>query len=401
VPAGSAPRATTSGGRRAVALEFVLIAAGAALITLAIAADQSWFDRHSLPHMFLSHQRQLIWWQSERAAAILLGLAVIWPIRHWLHERIVAGRGGEVAIQAVPMAFAILSSLIVCEFALGTAGWRGIDRWAATEEPLRRADPHLGWANLPGRGGWEDFGGRRILYYLDGAGHRIEDPARPVDPRRRSILFTGESIMLGFRLNWRETVAGRLEQATGLQSANLAVNGFSTDQSLMLLSEELPQFERPAAVVALFTPGLMERNLDDDRPHLDAMLGWHQAKPSWRLTRVLKNITLYHRAGAIDDGIAMTRAALAETVRQARARHAAALILVPVFTPEQPGERMIRQRVLDDAGLPYMQVSLDPRWRLAGDGHPDARANRAMAAAVLAGLRRQRPDLFDPSSAPR
>jgi len=99
--------------------------------------------------------------------------------------------------------------------------------------------------------------------------------------------------------------------------------------------------------------------------------------------------------------IAMTRAALAETVRQARARHAAALILVPVFTPEQPGERMIRQRVLDDAGLPYVQVSLDPRWRLAGDGHPDARANRAMAAAVLAGLRRQRPDLFDPSSAPR
>jgi hypothetical protein len=162
----------------------------------------------------------------------------------------------------------------------------------------------------------------------------------------------------------------------------------------------LPRFERPAAVVALFAPSLIERNLDDDRPHLDAALRWHPGHPGWRLARVLKTITLYHRSAAIDRAVAMTRAALTETVREARARNAAALILVPLFTPEQPGERIIRQQVLDDAGLPYVQVALDPRWRLAGDGHPDARANRAMAEAVLAALRRQRPELFDLSSTP-
>jgi hypothetical protein len=389
-----------SGRPSTILIEFLMIVAGATLIMLAIAADQSWFDRHSLPHMFLSRSRQLIWWQSERAAAILLGLSLIWPIRHWLRDRLDDRQGGEIVVQAVLIGIAILMSLVVSEVALGTAGWRGIDRWAATEEPLRRADPHLGWTNLPGRGGWDDFGGRRILYYLDAGGHRIGDPARPVDRRRRSILFTGESIMLGFRLNWSETVAGRLEQATGLQSANLAVNGYGTDQALMRLSGELSRFERPVAVVALFAPSLIERNLDDDRPHLDAALRWHPPRPSWRLARVAKNITLYHRSAAIGDAIAMTRAALAETVRQARARNAAALILVPVFTPEQPGERAIRQRVLDDAGLPYVRVMLDPRWRLAGDGHPDARANRAMAGAVLAALHRQRPDLIDLSFAP-
>jgi len=185
-----------------------------------------------------------------------------------------------------------------------------------------------------------------------------------------------------------------------MQSANLAVNGYGTDQALMRLSAELPRFRRPAAVVALFAPSLLERNLDDDRPHLDAALRWRPARPGWRLARVLKNIALYHRSTAISGAIAMTRAALRETVREARSRNAAALILVPSFTPEQPGERMIRQRVLDDAGLPYVRVPLDPRWRLAGDGHPDARANLAMARAVLAALRRQRPDLFDLSAAP-
>jgi hypothetical protein len=283
----------------------------------------------------------------------------------------------------------VLLSAAVSEAVLRTAPWRGIDRWAAREEPLRQADARLGWTNMPGRTGFEHYGGRRILYHFDAGGHRVADPARPVDYARPAILFTGESIMLGYRLNWPETAAGRIEAATGIQSANLAVNGYGTDQSFMRLEAELPRYAKPVAVVALFAPTLMERNLETDRPHLDATLAWQPASPYWRVGRVLKNAFLYRSASTIENGIATTRAALEATVRLARARGAVPLILLPRFVPEHPIERALRHRILDEAGLPYVAVPLDRRWRIAGDGHPDARANLAMARAVLAAFEQQ------------
>src|SRR5258706_1056345 len=111
----------------------LLIAAGAALMLLAAAADQGWFDRHSLPHMFLSRGRQLFCWQAERATAILLGMLLIWPVRRRVSQRIRDGRGSELGIQCLLAGLAILLSLAASEFVLRTAGWRGIDRWAASE----------------------------------------------------------------------------------------------------------------------------------------------------------------------------------------------------------------------------------------------------------------------------
>src|SRR5207249_11185086 len=32
------------------------------------------------------------------------------------------------------------------------------------------------------------------------------------------------------------------------------------------------------------------------------------------------------------------------------------------FTPEDPGERALRRRILDETGLPYVLVELDPNW---------------------------------------
>jgi hypothetical protein len=131
----------------------------------------------------------------------------------------------------------------------------------------------------------------------------------------------------------------------------------------------------------------MERNLETDRPHLDAALAWHPASPYWRVGRVLKNAFLYRRTSVIENGIATTRAALAAMVRKARARGAVPLILVPSFTPEHPVERALRHRILDESGLPYVLVPLHRGWRIAGDGHPDPRANLVMARAILAALK--------------
>lgn len=47
---------------------------------------------------------------------------------------------------------------------------------------------------------------------------------------------------------------------------------------------------------------------------------------------------------------------------------------------------MLRRCVLDDAGLAYLRVPLDPAWRIKGDLHPDARAAKVLANAVAARL---------------
>lgn len=383
------------GHRIAVAIvEAVLVAVGLGLILCAGLADKIWLDRHVLPHMFLTRDLQLLWWMVGRVAAVVAGLLLLYAIRPWVVRQVRHGRGSELAVQGALIVVAILFSGVASEAVLRSALWHRVDRRLANEEPLRQLDQHFGWVNRPGRIGFETFNGQRIIYAFDADGRRLARPGAAIDPARPSILFAGESVMLGFRLNWPETTAGRIEAMTGLQSVNLAVNGYGTDQSFMRIQAELPHFAAPAAVVILFAPTLLERDLEEDRPHLDAALNWHPARPDRPLRRVARNVVLYHSIDEIDDGIARARAVLRATVEAVQAHHAAALILVPSFQPETAAERAIRRRVLEDPALPFVLVPLDQHWRLAHDGHPDARANLAMARAVVAGLARQNPALF-------
>ncbi len=71
----------------------------------------------------------------------------------------------------------------------------------------------------------------------------------------------------------------------------------------------------------------------------------------------------------------------------ASARGAVPLIVVPQFGPEDAAERMLRRRILDETGLSYLWVELDPHWRLPWNWHPDPRAAHAIAVAIAARLR--------------
>jgi len=48
---------------------------------------------------------------------------------------------------------------------------------------------------------------------------------------------------------------------------------------------------------------------------------------------------------------------------------------------------MLRRRILDESGIAYVRVQLDPSWHLKGDLHPDPRAAHAIAMAIAARLR--------------
>jgi hypothetical protein len=165
------------------------------------------------------------------------------------------------------------------------------------------------------------------------------------------------------------------------------VSDYSNDQSFLRLAAELPRFRQPVAVVTLFMPSLFDRNLLDNRPRLAAGHISQPADHSWRLAALLRWLVPYRSTAVVEQGVTRTRDSLRALVDLARSRNAAPLIVVPQFGAESATDEMLRRRILDDAGLPYVNVKLDPSWHLPGDTHPNSRGAQAIAIAVAERLR--------------
>ena len=363
-------------------VEIAIAAAGVGLIACAMLARQPWLDRHFLPSWFLPHHWYVAIESLVRTAMAAVGLVLALVMRRWLARVIVVSRESFVlSVVGVVLAFG-LSELVLRHIHLRASEWL-----VADEEPRRRHDARLGWTFEPARTGHSRIGGRRVEYAFDRAGYRVRHIDEPVDPQQPAILFIGESVMFGEGLAWEETIPAQVGAMTGVQSANLAVHGFSSDQSYLRLQTELPHFQHPVAVVSLFMTALFGRNLDQDRPHLGPGLAWLPAKPSSRVASLAALLVPYRADATVERGIAVTRELLRETVALARARNATPLVVVPQFGPEDPAERALRQRILDDT-IPSVIVTIDDAWRLPWDRHPNARAARTIAAAIAERLRR-------------
>jgi len=358
---------------------------GIALLAFAWVADHPWLDRHFLPSFVVSRGAFVLIASLARAVTAMLGLALALggPRIGRFVARVPAGR---LAADIASIVLAITLALGTSELVLRRTFGHAAEERPADEEPLRHRDPRLGWLFVPARTGREKIGGRWIEYAFDPAGYRVRRADFPVDPDRPTIVFTGESVMVGYGLTWQASVPAQVEDILGTQCANVAVNGFATDQAYLRLLAELPRFRRPVAVVSLFMPTLFDRNLDDDRPHLGPGLVWLPGVYQWRLAAIRDIMFPYRSSEVIERGISVTREVLRATVDLARARGAVPLILVPEFMPEDPTELMLRRRILDEPGLPYVRVSLDSSWHVPGDSHPDARATHAMAVAIAARL---------------
>jgi hypothetical protein len=355
---------------------------GGALLAGALAANQHWLDRHFLPSFFLPRQWYVLIETFVRLVMASLGVSLA------LFARPRAGRfAARTPARAVHAAIAALLALGASELVLRRVSLRAAEWLVPDEEPRRQRDPRLGWTLVPARAGHSTIGGRMIEYAFDARGYRVRRVDEPVDPERATILFTGESVMFGEGLTWDESIPAQVGMMMGIQSANLAVHGFASDQAYGRLEMELPHFRRPVAVVSLFMPALFGRNLDDDRPHLGPGLVWLPARQHWRLASLAKLLVPYRRDETVERGVTVTRAVLRATVDLVRARGATPLLVVPEFGPEEQNEQLLRRRILDETGLPYLPVELDAAWRLPWDRHPNARAAHTIAAAIAARLR--------------
>jgi hypothetical protein len=369
--------------------ESVVAFVGIALVACALGANQRWLDRHFLPVYNVSHNARVLVESFVRVVTAAFGAALALVVRPRVGRLVAHVPAAALLADAARVALAVTLALGASEVALRYMFSRATEEQPANEEPLRRPDQKLGWVFVPDRTGRDTVGGRAIEYAFDSAGYRVRSVTEPVDPERPTVVFSGESMMVGHGLTWGESVPGQVETLLGTQSANLAVHGFANDQAYLRLAAELPRFRRPEAVVSLFTPVLFNRNLDDDRPHLGPGLVWLPSQHHWRLTALARFMVPFRSDETIERGIVVTRDVLRATVDLAFARGAVPLIVVPQFGPEDATERMLRHRILDEAGLSYVWVELDPNWRLPWNWHPDARAAHAIAVAIAARLRRR------------
>jgi hypothetical protein len=373
---------------RRLLAESAVASFGVAILATALLANQRWLDRHFLPSFFLTRQTYVLFETIVRCAIGVLGVSLALVVRPRIGRvvartpaRVLPARVLNVAIAAA-LALAA-SELVLRRVHLRPAEWLGRD-----QEPRRQPDPRLGWTFVPSRTGHGAIGGRVVDYTFDSAGYRVRRVDEPVDPERPTILFTGESVMFGKGLTWEESVPAQVGAMLGKQSANLAVDGYGNDQAYLRVQAELPRFRQPVAVVAMFMTTLFGRNLDDDRPHLGPGLEWLPGVRHGRLRSLAQLVAPYRSDETVERGITVTREIFRATVELAAARGAMPLILAPQFGPEDRVEQALRGRILDEAGLPYVLVEIDPAWRVPGDVHPNARAAHVIAAAVAARLTR-------------
>lgn len=373
--------------RNAVAANVATTLVGLGLFVAALSMDASWQWQHFLPTWGWAWAAQLRILLVLRLLVATVGLLIILLLRPWLVRAFGAGRGRQAMISGATAILAVIAAFAAAEGILHTRSWLSVqERW--DQEPLRIRDAEYGWAFLPNHAGSVVLNGRTVHYATGPFGYRAQRAGVGPDFARPTIVFAGESIVFGYGLDFADTIPAQVEAISGIQSANIAVNAHSTDQILMRLQRELPRFSHPVAVVIPFMPRLFDRNLDTDRPHLDAGLRWHAAtNPSLRLVELVRRILRYRSSAAIREGTLMTQRALQADIALARARGAKPIVLVPQFLPEDARERAIRHAVLDEAGISYLLVPIQPGWRSPGHNHPTPRGSRALAEAIAAALR--------------
>jgi hypothetical protein len=375
-----------TGRRWASAANVLSWLCGAALLLLALRMGEGWADRHFLPAWAYGWDVQLRILLALRLLVAVAGLAILFLLRPWLVRACRAGRGRQALSALLMSSLAVILSLAATEGVLRTRTWRSVqERW--DQEPRRVRDADYGWTFAPDHEGSVRLNGKIVDYATGPYGYRAPRAGMAPDFSRPTIVFAGESVVFGYGLDFADTLPAQAQAMTGIQAANIAVNAHSTDQTYLRLRRELPRFRRPVAVVIPFMSILFDRNLDRDRPHLDADLRWHPAgPPPLRLVELARRVSRYRSLAAIEAGARMTRAALRSALALARARGAQGIVLVPQYLPESPRERDVRRTVLDEGHIAYVLVPLRPEWRSPGHGHPNARGARALAEAVVGAL---------------
>jgi hypothetical protein len=339
--------------------------------------DGPWFEKHVfLPQQFfIPAGRGIVFW--FRTAAATLGALLL-----FLVPRVPRGASAR------GLFLGVFLSLPAAEIVLR---WR-IEKVIRPEllaamEALTAPHPRYGTTFRPSMDRVEKLSGREIRFQTDAESRRI--PGAAIDPASPSLVFTGESAMAGFGLQWEETFAALLGARLQLQVVNLASPNYRSDQSWLRLADALPKLERPVAVVGIFMPGLAGRSFAGQRhppAHPLPTSGFELLPPQppgvlerSGLFRVWNH--LYRSDAAVEEGMRSVGAVLSSMASLAKARGAPCVFLVTGYTPQ-----WMLHELFEAPGLDFVVVDL-PQSELLADGHPGPRGALRIAGALESRLR--------------
>lgn len=365
--------------------------AGAALVGWSFVADARWAERHLLGAYCATSRPTWITARAASSIAAALGVLAIWKLAPALARRAERFHVRE----QVPLLLGIVAAFVAALGVAEVVARKQYDRLmlggrappGGADAAMTRADARLGWSYFPGRTTWTRAGDRPVAYAIDADGNRARSSEDQVDPTRPTLLFAGESIAFGYGLSYDETFAHLVGGELGVQTVNLAVVGYGNDQAHARVLDALPRFAHPLAVVTVFVPQQIARNVDRWRPRLrlapDGRLVSVAPTSGPKLMKLLDQLP-YHG----DEPLRLTAAILRATADAARVRGAVPLFVVTNYGPpclhEDGSEAWIVEELFVRQALPFVRVDLEPEDLLPGflERHPSAQGARKIASAI-------------------
>ncbi len=320
----------------------------------------------------------------------------------------------EFVFASLIMVVTVLLMLLALEVGLRIMHKPFAEDWVPQEHARAQFDPEIGWVYRPNQSKWVEFvtGQPSVLVNHNEIGARVRSEGTHYDLTAPTLIVVGCSYTAGFGLPYEETFAGYLESIPGFpfQVVNLGVEGYGTDQSLLILERYFDHFDT-RVVIFTYSEGQNDRNLNYDRRILYPNARFVGTKPLFELNRegalyLKEKPVLYedlhwsrvwayvqiawHRWGPIPD-FDLTRA-LVEEMRNYVEAEGATFIVVDwdwaysgaedAMDHPSPFESMSIHLIDTGIEAPSGWGQWNSPWRVPNDSHPSAKGARRVAQLI-------------------
>jgi lysophospholipase L1-like esterase len=115
-----------------------------------------------------------------------------------------------------------------------------------------RYDARYGWSHIPGATGTFRSYGIDAQVIINAKGYRGAEVPYSRNPGHPRVVFLGDSYTWGYGVNVDDTFAARLERLLpGVETVNLSVSGYATDQELLVYRDEGRKYHADLVVVVV------------------------------------------------------------------------------------------------------------------------------------------------------